>query len=214
MRRVRTRASNASHDRAARPVDYRSRAPQVSTLASRTMRWGGALLLVFIVVHVLHFTTGTIRPAGAFTPGDVYANVTGSFRIWWVTLFYVAAMAALGLHLYHGAWSSVRTLGSERPAKNLRSRPVAVVLAAHFGARTLVPWIFSQIVRTRSRELFILTIIFVSALDDLGHRGNPGVARLRRHGVSETCATSNDCLDLAPDRLSLTLSRSVDTPEK
>ena len=114
-------------DRAARPVAYRSRAPQVSTLASRTMRWGGVLLLVFIVVHILHFTTGTIRPAGTFTPGDVYANVTGSFRIWWVTLFYVVAMAALGLHLYHGAWSSVRTLGAERPAKNLRSRPVAIV---------------------------------------------------------------------------------------
>ena len=116
-------------DRGARPVAYRSRAPQVSTLASRTMRWGGVLLLVFIVVHILHFTTGTIRPAGTFTPGDVYANVTASFRIWWVTLFYVVAMAALGLHLYHGAWSSVRTLGAERPAKNLRVRPVAMVVA-------------------------------------------------------------------------------------
>ncbi|MGE5231641.1 MAG: succinate dehydrogenase cytochrome b subunit, partial [Deltaproteobacteria bacterium] len=59
-------------DRAARPVDYRRRKPQVSTLASRTMRWGGVLLLAFIVLHILHFTTGTIRPAGAFTPGDVY----------------------------------------------------------------------------------------------------------------------------------------------
>ncbi|HSB54709.1 MAG TPA: succinate dehydrogenase cytochrome b subunit, partial [Gemmatimonadales bacterium] len=116
-------------DRAARPVEYRRREPQVSTLASRTMRWGGVLLLVFIVVHILHFTTGTIRPAGAFVPGDVYANVTGSFRIWWVTLFYVVAMVALGLHLYHGAWSSVRTLGAERPARNLRLRPVAIAVA-------------------------------------------------------------------------------------
>jgi succinate dehydrogenase / fumarate reductase cytochrome b subunit len=132
-------------DRAARPVDYRRRKPQVSTLASRTMRWGGVLLLAFIVLHILHFTTGTIRPAGAFTPGDVYANVTGSFRIWWVTLFYVAAMAALGLHLYHGAWSSVRTLGAERPAKNLRFRPVAVlvavVVAAGFALVPLAVWL-------------------------------------------------------------------------
>ena len=135
-------------DRAARPVDYRRREPQVSTLASRTMRWGGALLLVFIVLHILHFTTGTIRPAGTFTPGDVYANVTGSFRIWWVTLFYVVAMAALGLHLYHGAWSSVRTLGAERPARNLRSRPmvifVALVVAAGFAlvpVAVLVGWV-------------------------------------------------------------------------
>ena len=127
-------------DRAARPVDYHRRAPQVSTFASRTMRWGGVLLLVFIVLHILHFTTGTVRPAGTFTPGDVYGNVTGSFRIWWVTLFYVAAMTALGLHLYHGAWSSVRTLGAETPARNLRHRPVAVLVAVVVaGGFALVP---------------------------------------------------------------------------
>src|SRR6266550_2679601 len=80
---------------------------QVATVASRTMRWGGALLLVFIVLHILHFTTGTIRPAGVFSAEDVYANVVTSFRIWWVSLFYVLAMVALGLHLFHGAWSSV-----------------------------------------------------------------------------------------------------------
>ena len=40
-------------------------------------------------------------------------------------------------------------------------KAVAVVLAAHYGARFLVPWIFKQVVRTRSRELFILTIIFI-----------------------------------------------------
>jgi succinate dehydrogenase / fumarate reductase cytochrome b subunit len=127
-------------DRAARPVAYRRRAPQVSTLASRTMRWGGVLLLVFIVLHLLHFTTGTVRPAGAFTPGERYANVTGSFRIWWVTLFYVAAMAALGLHLYHGAWSSLRSLGVDTPARDLRHRPVAIFVAvAVAGGFALVP---------------------------------------------------------------------------
>jgi succinate dehydrogenase / fumarate reductase cytochrome b subunit len=116
-------------DRAARPVDYRNRRAQVSTTASRTMRWGGVLLLVFIVVHILHFTTGTVRPTGRFTPGDVYGNVTGSFQIGWVTLFYVAAMIALGFHLYHGAWSSVRSLGAANPARDLRHRPVAIVVA-------------------------------------------------------------------------------------
>ncbi len=116
-------------DRAARPVDYRVRRSQVSTLAARTMRWGGALLLVFIVLHLLHFTTGTVRPTGRFAPGDVYANVVGSFRIWWVTVFYVVAMIALGFHLYHGAWSSARTLGAATPARDLRRRPVAIFLA-------------------------------------------------------------------------------------
>ena len=40
------------------PIGYAKREPQVATLASRTMRWGGVLLLVFIVLHILHFTTG------------------------------------------------------------------------------------------------------------------------------------------------------------
>ena len=78
------------------------------------MRWGGVLLLVFIVFHILHFTIGTIpshRAEFDSAVTDVYGNVVASFRIWWVALFYIVAMVALGLHLFHGAWSSVRTLG-------------------------------------------------------------------------------------------------------
>ncbi len=41
-------------------------------------------------------------------------------------------------------------------------KTVAVVVVAHYGARFLVPWIFGQVVRTRSRELFLLTVIFIS----------------------------------------------------
>ncbi|HEY8257386.1 MAG TPA: succinate dehydrogenase cytochrome b subunit [Gemmatimonadales bacterium] len=116
-------------DRAARPVGYARRVPQVSTLASRTMRWGGALLLVFIVVHILHFTTGTIRPAGTFVPGDVYANMVAGFRIPWVATFYVVSMGALGLHLYHGAWSSMRSLGAAPASPHPLTRRLAAVIA-------------------------------------------------------------------------------------
>ncbi len=114
---------------AARPVKYGGRDPQVSTWASRTIRAGGVLLLVFIVFHVLHFTTGTIRPAGTFSHTDVYGNVIAGFRVWWVSLFYVVAMVALFYHLYHGAWSSMRTLGFTRPSANPLHRRVAIVLA-------------------------------------------------------------------------------------
>ncbi len=116
-------------NRAARPVGYFERKPQVATWASRTMRWGGALLLFFIVLHIMHFTTGTVRPTGSFSEGDVYGNVIGSFRIWWVTLFYVVSMIALGLHLYHGAWSSVRSLGISQPSKDPLHRSVALAIA-------------------------------------------------------------------------------------
>jgi succinate dehydrogenase / fumarate reductase cytochrome b subunit len=122
--------------RAARPVGYVKRDAQAATVASRTMRWGGALLLVFIVVHILHFTTGTIRPAGYFSSEDVYANVVSSFRIWWVALFYVVAMIALGLHLFHGAWSSVRSIGvspnSPRPLHRRVSLVIAILVWAAF----------------------------------------------------------------------------------
>jgi len=102
---------------------------QAATIASRTMRWGGALLLVFIVVHILHLTTGTIRPAGSFSHQDVYANVVTSFRIWWVSLFYIVAMIALGFHLFHGAWSSVRSIGVSPPSPNPLHHRVSLVLA-------------------------------------------------------------------------------------
>jgi succinate dehydrogenase / fumarate reductase, cytochrome b subunit len=104
------------------------------------MRWGGALLLVFVVVHVLHFTTGTIRPAGVFRGEDVYANIVLSFRIWWVTVFYVVSMIALALHLFHGAWSSVRSIGVSPPSPQPLHRRVSMVIAILvWAAFTVIP---------------------------------------------------------------------------
>lgn len=120
---------------AARPIGYQRREPQVSTLASRTMKWGGVLLLVFIVFHILHFTTQTVDPAGwrgmtdARGDRDVYGNIVASFRIWWVALFYIVSMMALGLHLFHGAWSSVRTLGYAKPSGHPLKRRIAMGVA-------------------------------------------------------------------------------------
>jgi succinate dehydrogenase / fumarate reductase cytochrome b subunit len=122
---------------AARPVAYEMRTPQVSTLASRTMRWGGVFLLVFIVFHILHFTTGTVHPIAsradalypAFSHTDVYGNVISAFRSPLVSAFYVVAMLFLMLHLYHGAWSSVRTLGLMKPSPNPLSRRVSATIA-------------------------------------------------------------------------------------
>ena len=123
--------------RNARPVDYQQRAPQVSTVASRTMRWGGVLLLVFIIFHILHFTTGTVFPSAstpsadypAFSHTDVYGNIVAAFRTPWVAAFYVVAMLFLMLHLFHGAWSSVRTLGLTKPSGQPLKRRVATVIA-------------------------------------------------------------------------------------
>jgi succinate dehydrogenase / fumarate reductase cytochrome b subunit len=116
-----------NRSRAARPVGYDSYQPQVSTFASRTIRWGGVLLLAFIVFHILHLTTGTLFPAD-YKPTDVAGNVIRGFNIWWVSAFYIVSMLALGLHLYHGLWSSPRSLGVPYPAAPLR-RKAAYMLA-------------------------------------------------------------------------------------
>ena len=124
--------------RTARPIGYADADPQVSTFASRTIRWGGVLLLVFIVLHLLHFTFGTIHPA--FDRKDVYGNMIVAFQVWWVALLYLLAMIGVGLHLYHGTWSSIRTLGLTRASANpLKRRATAVLAWAIYLGFSIIP---------------------------------------------------------------------------
>lgn len=117
-------------NRAARPVGYRRRSPQASTWASRSMRIGGVVLLLFIVLHILHFTTGTLHPtAPRFQPEHVRANVIAGFQNIWVVLGYLVAVAALALHLLHGLWSSSRTLGVKPESVAPQRRPLALAVA-------------------------------------------------------------------------------------
>ena len=113
--------------RRARPVAYDRHELQVATYASRTMRWGGVLLAVFIVFHLLHFTTGTLHPD--FRPGEPGRNVIVGFRVWPVAVFYLLAMLALGLHFSHGIWSALQTLGLNHPSYNRSRRLFAWALA-------------------------------------------------------------------------------------
>lgn len=103
-------------NREARPVRYEQRAKKHTSYASRTMRWGGVIILLFVIYHLLHFTSGTVHPD--FREGEPYHNVVAGFRIWWVSLFYIVAQAALGLHLYHGMWSLFQSLGWNHPRFN------------------------------------------------------------------------------------------------
>ena len=114
--------------RAARPADYAMRAPQVSTLASKTMRWGGVLVLVFLVFHLAHFTLGWVDRT-TFSETDVFSNMMVAFANPWYVAFYVVTMAFLGLHLFHGAWASVRTLGIAKPSQHPLHRRIATVIA-------------------------------------------------------------------------------------
>ncbi len=113
--------------RRARPIAYSRHEYQVASYASRTMRWGGVLLAVFIVFHLLHFTTGTFHPD--FRPGMVGANVVRGFEVKPVAVFYLVSMLALGLHLGHGVWSSFQTIGMDHPRLRQTRRTLAVGLA-------------------------------------------------------------------------------------
>ena len=99
--------------RKARPVGYKSRKTMQATYSSRTMRWGGAILLLFVIYHLAHLTWGTVHPE--FEHGAVYNNVVAGFSVGWVSALYCVAQVALGFHLYHGLWSMFQTLGIAVP---------------------------------------------------------------------------------------------------
>lgn len=114
-------------NRAARPESYDDYRTRSSTISALSLRVGGVVLLLFIIFHLLDQTTGTIHPA--FSPMDVYGNLMIGFSVWWVALFYLVAMAALGLHLHHGVWSFFQTMGWNHPHLDPLRRRLALVLA-------------------------------------------------------------------------------------
>jgi succinate dehydrogenase / fumarate reductase cytochrome b subunit len=112
-------------NRRARPEAYRSERDYVAaSFASRTMRWTGIIVLLFVVFHLLDLTWGTVNPD--FRAGDPYHNVVESFRRAPVAIAYVIANLALALHLYHGAWSLTQSMGWVFP----RRRELAIAFAA------------------------------------------------------------------------------------
>jgi succinate dehydrogenase / fumarate reductase cytochrome b subunit len=123
-------ASLTATNRRARRVAYDAFTPQASTYASRTMRWSGVILLLFVVYHLLHFTFGARAVHPQFVPGDVYHNFVTGFRNPLVSFFYILSMLALGLHLYHGAWSILQTLGATHPALDRVRQHIAAGLTA------------------------------------------------------------------------------------
>ncbi len=118
----------------ARPVPYKVVTPDASTYASRTMRWSGPIVFLFIVYHLLHFTVGSVHPA--FVEGEIYRNVIVGFSFWPVAVAYVIAILALCLHLRHGAWSMLQTLGASHPRwdhlRNSEATLLSVIIVLGF----------------------------------------------------------------------------------
>lgn len=120
-------------NRQARAVKYQSaRDYQIANFASRTMRLTGITVLLFLVWHLLDFTFGVTNTLGDgdFDKYQVYDNVVRSFERVPVSAFYILANLALGVHLYHGAWSIFQSLGWNSPRFNQWRRMFATAFAA------------------------------------------------------------------------------------
>ncbi|WP_018533871.1 MULTISPECIES: succinate dehydrogenase [unclassified Streptomyces] len=112
----------------ARPSKYVHKKPSAS-YATRTMRWGGIILGLFIVWHILDLTTGTVHPGG-YEHLHPYQNIIDTFSTWYGNVIYIVAMLALGLHIQHGFWSAAQTLGVGSRTRDRVLKTVGNVLAA------------------------------------------------------------------------------------
>jgi len=124
----------------ARTVRYQVKRNVRSSFSSRTMRWGGLTLLLFVIWHLLNFSIGKVNVSGGAT-NDPYNLMVDSFDVWWLTVIYLVAMVALGLHLHHGTWSSLQTRGGTNTvAARNRAKALGWVLAVVIaGGFSLVP---------------------------------------------------------------------------
>ncbi len=136
-------------NRKARPEDYRQKAVVQATYASRTMRMSGIILLAFILFHIAHFTARNVPgkeyneiiadvplvkhnevvlhngvPEMTFNVNDM---MIAGFQVWWVTLFYLVAMALLCIHLSHGVSSMFQTMGLRNKLWRKRLDRTAVI---------------------------------------------------------------------------------------
>jgi succinate dehydrogenase / fumarate reductase cytochrome b subunit len=116
--------------RRARPERYVTKKPVAQSYASRTMRWGGVIVLLFIVYHILDLTVGAVNPDGTGT--TPYDRLVAGFSNPFVTAVYVIALVLLGMHLRHGIWSVTQTLGQSN------RRREATVNAFAIGFSTLL----------------------------------------------------------------------------
>ena len=118
----------ALRNKEARPISYLRKEAINSSYASRTMYWSGPIVLAFIIFHLLQFTAGYIHPETRFIPNDVYHNLVTGFRIWWVSAWYVLAICLLGLHLRHGLWSMLQSIGLAHSLRKEQTLKLAALI--------------------------------------------------------------------------------------
>ncbi|MEU5951547.1 succinate dehydrogenase [Streptomyces sp. NPDC047525] len=120
----------------ARPTKYVNKKAGKS-FATRTMRWGGIILGLFIVWHILDLTTGTVHPGG-YEHLHPYQNIIDTFSTWYGNVIYIVAVVALGFHVRHGLWSAAQTLGAGKATRDRTLKIIANGLALFLTAGFVV----------------------------------------------------------------------------
>jgi succinate dehydrogenase / fumarate reductase cytochrome b subunit len=113
----------------------RARTGVQRTYASFTLRWGGVVIALFVLYHLMHLTWNIVTPGGPAP--EPYERVVNGFRVWWVVVVYTVAMVAVGFHLRHGVWAALTTLGANvsslaRRRLNLLAYAVAGIITIGF----------------------------------------------------------------------------------
>ncbi len=104
-------------NRRARPIRYQSPRDYIAAnFAARTMRWTGIIVALYILFHLADLTWGWANPD--FVRGAAYDNLVASLERWPVALIYLVGNIALGIHLFHGAWSMFQSMGVNSPRYN------------------------------------------------------------------------------------------------
>lgn len=106
----------------ARPIGYAVDAtkggPSKKTASSMGMIISGSALLLFLILHVAHFKYGTTRMipmADGHQMRDVYSLVVSEFQKFPQMILYVTFMLGLAMHLRHGVWSALQSVGAIKP---------------------------------------------------------------------------------------------------
>jgi succinate dehydrogenase / fumarate reductase cytochrome b subunit len=115
--------------REARPQTYATRRVVQANYASITMRYGGVVIVLFVLYHLAHLTWGINGVHSDYVRGDAYHNLIVGFSSLPVVIAYLVALVALGFHLYHGAWSMFQTLGLNDGNWDRALRGLAWILA-------------------------------------------------------------------------------------
>ena len=117
-------------NRKARPTGYQYQSKRdyiAADYASRTMRFTGVFVLLFLIFHLMDLTWGNAN--AQFLRGDPYNNLVYSLQRPAAAIVYALGATALAIHLYHGTWSMFQSMGITNPRYNTLRRRFAQGLA-------------------------------------------------------------------------------------